>query len=321
MMPSTSTTRSNRHSASRPGAPRGFTLIEIMVAVTIVILVSAMAIVAVNSFVRTGRRSAEESNLRALSMALDQFKQSNKFYVPLVNDFSSLAGGPIRQRGPTEFTVRIAGQLEGSSDDPLPPLQFLSYESGNPTDPRYSELSLSYYLLGALGKEVDGIDGPGMTTPYETPRTLPWRSFMMQGRRIDPFYDASTDKSRVRAQDATGNPVTGAGSERQTRIVDRWGGAIRYYRWEPLFHVAVNPTTGRPTTPPNQVTQVGEVRDYCQPEMLGDPRANASLRSMKWAVVSKGPDGQINESNRSDPVNLDNIIMGEGGVIIEGGGS
>lgn len=292
-----------------------------MVAVVIVILVAAMAIVAVNSFVRTGRRSAEESNLRALAMAIDQFKQSFKFYPPLVNDFSTATGGPIRQRGPTEFTVRIAGQLEAAAEDPLPPLQFLSYESGNPTDPRYSELSLSYYLLGALGKDVDGVDGPGLTTPYEIPRATPWRSFAMQGRKIDPLYDASQDKTRVAAQDENGTPVVGTGSERQTRIFDRWGGAIRYYRWEPLFHVAVNPTSGRPTTPPNEVTQVGEVRDYCQPLFLGDPRANASLRPMKWALVSKGPDRQVNESNRTDAVNTDNVIMGEGGVIIEGGGS
>lgn len=300
---------------------RGFTLIELMVVVVIIILLAALTVVAAGSFIRGSRRSAEQQSLRSLCMATEQFEQRFKFSVPLVDDFDS--AGPV-VAGTDNDRVRIAGESARDPSDAAPQQAFLSYE--NPafedTTPRYSELSLPYYLVGVLSKKVDGVDGPGMTAPLATARGGPnnWRSFDKKGGTIQPLMDVSNDPSRLVRMDANGTPLTGVNSEQQSRLADRWGRAVRYYRWEPLFHVTGAAPAGRSGAPANNATQAGEVRDYNAPYFLGDPRENASLRPAKWALVSRGADGLINESNPNDAMNADNIVIIQGGSAIEGGG-
>lgn len=298
----------------------GFTLIEVMVVVVIAVLLAGLTIVAAGSFIRSSRSAAEQNTLRSMSIGVEQFEQRVGFAPPLVNDAS-----PVNARAATEFTIRQLGETanQNANDEEERVQRYLAYET-QPDELRMSQLSLPYYLLGVLGKEIDGVDGPGMTMPLISPQPSPWRSFSKTGTTIEPFFSPGDDKDRLAPSTPDGQPFTGADPVRQTRILDRWRSPVRYYRWEPLFHTnsgAVSP--GRTGAPGNEPTRNNEVRDYNAPFVLGDPRRteNAALRVAKWAIISPGPDRQIDETNASSAVNADNIMVIDGGSAIQGGGS
>lgn len=301
-------------------AQRGFTLIEIMVVVVIVVILAALTIIAAGSFVRSSRFATEQVVMRNLAMGIEQFEQRLGFAPPLVNDED-----PVNPRSATEVTVRIRGESTNQAlvGNPEPALKYLSYENTNfpETDPRYSELSIPYYIMGVCGKTVDGVDGPGMTTPLASPVESPWRSFAKSGSVIQPFFDPGADKTRLEPRNADGSLYSGANPERQTRFLDRWNAPVRFYRWEPLFHVKGTAAAGRTGAPANQPTQAGEIRDYNAPLVLGDPRNNPSLRSAKWAIISKGPDGVLNDQSAADRSNVDNVMIIDGGSAVTGGGT
>jgi prepilin-type N-terminal cleavage/methylation domain-containing protein len=58
-------------------AHRGFTLIELMIAVAILAIVSAIAVPAYNNYVREGRLGAMRQNLDTLRIAVEDFRLEN----------------------------------------------------------------------------------------------------------------------------------------------------------------------------------------------------------------------------------------------------
>lgn len=189
----------------RPGsARRGFTLIEVLVAILVIGIVLALILVAVNSAGSAAQKRAAQTTVVGLGQAVRQFEQQFGFPPPLVQDglqsmnagammvppaaldragTFNAAGAPIAV-APANNRIRLAATynpayernrrfLEGI--DPLgtgaPSQQDLinRYRADTPAwrlaNQRYSKYSLAYYLLGAMPAALDGVDGPGMVRP------------------------------------------------------------------------------------------------------------------------------------------------------------
>jgi len=69
------------HNSKRPDSQTGFTLIEVMIAVAIVGILSAIAVPAYNDHVTRGKIPDATSNLSAKRVQLEQFFQDNRTYV------------------------------------------------------------------------------------------------------------------------------------------------------------------------------------------------------------------------------------------------
>lgn len=84
----------------------GFTLIEILVTISIIAILSVIGIVAYSSVVRQGRDSKRQSDLRAIQSALEQYNSDQGFYPDAIsfgNPLSRPTGGtPYMNTIPTD---------------------------------------------------------------------------------------------------------------------------------------------------------------------------------------------------------------------------
>jgi len=253
---------------SGPGrGRRGFTLVEALVTFAIVIILAGLIFVAIGPAIRTARQSAQTQVLRSLKLGVDQFKQQFGFLPPLVNGEDPFVVLSANQR-----RLRLLGE---NPADPIGVLKFLRYEL-NPQAQRYSESSLPFYLMGNLGKDVGGVDGPGYNTPEQD------GSFSLLGPRHEPLYDTQ--------ETATDGP----GAARSIR--DRWNTPIRFYRWQPARFARGTAQAG----------QVDLMNTYV-PRAVGYWLSNPAVRSAGYAIVSLGADGRTDDRRpdaAGNPANL-----------------
>ncbi len=278
-------TNKERGSRGRGALRRGFTVIELSIVVLIIAVVATIAFVTFGRAIRGGREAGERLFLSNMKVAVEQFKQDHGFLPPLVNDNIAAVG---------EF--RLDSPLDRNTQQPL--VRDTAFLRGEvqPNAPRWSVFSLPFYVMGVMGSAQDGIEGPGFTKPLDD------GSFSRSGRKYDSYFDMGRDPARIRR-----NPTATLGQS-EVVVIDRWGkvssntswlplNTIRYYRWEPRFV---------PTGLPN----AGTVQNYNVPKVVGLPNLNEELRTAGFAIVSKGPDGRINDNppTQGAPENADNLV-------------
>lgn len=244
---------------------RGFTLVEAALVVIIIAVLAAILLVAVRAAMLDARRKGEQQLLTSLQLQIAHFKETFGFVPPLVRDE---APGPIT--GQDEVLVRSPAELRDATLD------------------RFSVYTLPYFLLGALPKDVDGIDGFGYTKPLAPLERSPgqWVSpFSKRGSKYEALADVTRDRNRIqRSGDA------------DVRLLDRWNRPIRFYRWENTFF-----TSGARQ---GEVDRWGIPRDLWPRDIFNGPGNDADkaaataarlpqLRSASYALVSLGPDGVI----------------------------
>ncbi|MGE3108306.1 MAG: type II secretion system protein [Phycisphaerales bacterium] len=262
---------------------RGFTLIELSIVLVIIAIMATLAFFVFGRAIRGGRESGERLYLNSLKVSVEYFKQDHGFLPPLVNDNINAAG---------EF--RLDSPIDRTTQQPLVRDRAFLQGLNNPGAPRWSVFSLTFYICGVLGADQDGVEGPGFTKPLDDGR------FSRSGRKYDAYFDSGRDPTRVRR-----NPTATLG-QTEVVLVDRWGkgaaraswlpnNTIRYYRWEPRFYPAGTPNAGK-------------VQNYNVPKVVGLPNANEELRNSGFAIVSKGPDGSINDSTPTAAANADNLV-------------
>lgn len=241
-----------RAEAARRGRG-GFTLAELLIVIAIIGVLSTLAFVVLSRALRTSRAAVERQTIIALRNGVESFKQEFGFPPPLVDDTD-----PVNM---TTGNPNVRGDAFLRSEEDV-------------NEPRYSTLSLPYYIFGLLGVKEDGVAGPGFTEPLRD------GTFSRRGRAYPSRMDVSSDGARLKRD--PGNAVRMA-------YVDRWGKAatssagwpavnsIRYYRWKPAFKDS------------------GALDQYLVPRAVGDPNVDIGLRSAEYAIVSVGPDGVTDE--------------------------
>lgn len=301
--------------AARRVAPRGFTLVEVVVVITLIVVLSALLLFSIGPSVKAARTASDTAFARSLGVGVEQFNQEFGFLPPLVDDFGGLPsapGGPIeRPTAPAVPFIRLKGDPSQPRNDANGQAQFLRHEVVRPDGADQSTLRMSYfslpfYLIGTAGEtdatdtqlnaRLDGVQGPGFTQP------LADGTFTRSGTTHAPMLSLSTLTERLQTLSGTSERTLG---DRQRR-------AVRYYRWQPTLHVAAganvpNVQVAFPgSAPTNDPTRAGQVRSYNAPTVfplgerkrlvsgqLQSPESVMTLqqRAARYAVVFPGLDG------------------------------
>lgn len=308
--------------AGRPGAPAGFTLIEMSIVLIIIVMLSSLVLVAASRAMQSARRSAERQTLVSLKQAITQFKNTFDMLPPLVHDnavltpetedpnppsapWPTFTGGSDLTVGPVDNpdgAYRVIAM--GQSKDPMRRANERAYLQGfdgtgsgsGPIvwDYRFSMYSLAYYLMGALdvidpdrNKPLDGAVGSKFTA------VAPDGTFTGRGKAYEAFFDVSQHARRLSSPG--GSPPNGA----RITFNDRWGRPIRYYRWEPRPAQA----GAAPGSPESRARTL-------VPRAAGDPRKNPELRSAGYALVILG-ENRYTDMRAPIEVGIDPVLDGD----------
>jgi prepilin-type N-terminal cleavage/methylation domain-containing protein len=112
--------------ATAAGRSRGFTLVEVVVVLAVVLLVSSLAVPVVSGYLQDGRRAQAEADVRKLAAALTRFYKDNGCYPSRYrtnNDLLSvLVSGPAVPAGNPwaaghQFATWASGASSGDSLD------------------------------------------------------------------------------------------------------------------------------------------------------------------------------------------------------------
>lgn len=117
---------------------RGFTLIEIMITLTILAVVSSIATVSYNGYIDTTKNASAASQLRTLSLIINEYFSENGSYPASLNDIDN--GGLLDPWGNPYQYLKFADNNLGSvrKDRNLVPLnsKFDLYSKGKDNDSR-----------------------------------------------------------------------------------------------------------------------------------------------------------------------------------------
>ncbi len=297
----------------RPGD--GFTLVEVVIMITLIVVLSALLLFAIGPAVKSARTASDQAFARSMGVGVEQFRQQFGFLPPLVDDFAAQSSppGPIENpTSPTPFIRLKTGDTPRlpNDNDAAKQAKFLRYEvmqpeGDNQTTLRMSYFSLPFYLLGTAGEndtdvmmnaKVDGVQGPGFTQP------LADGTFTRSGTRHEPMVSLAGLTERLQVLQGTTDRTFG---DRQRR-------GVRYYRWQPTLHVVTPPVApdvlvqAPGSAPINDPLLAGQVRSYNAPTVfpLGErlrltsgqlqPVAavmSPQQRSARYAIVFPGLDG------------------------------
>lgn len=283
-------------------ARRGFTLVEILFAVTIVGVLIGLLVVGLT----IGRRSASNSlgavTVNAMKIGAAEFTRECNIQIPLIKDYQidkAVTGERI-------YPVYLPSPLTG--DD----AKALRHEDGTPKDDpqrsppagwggateywdrRFSVAALPVYLAGVdetplfTGAKipVDGVPGPGIAKPnedgsFQIPENAkkPNATVKRVGQTFGPYLDTTKGGAKV---------TRGGTKGERFEIHDAKGVAYRYYRW-----LQGNPKSNPPY-------QVKTTADLNVPKVVGDAEKNPALRGSTAAIVWCGADGLYGDEPKSD---------------------
>lgn len=238
---------------------RAFTLIELLVSIFIIGILIGLLVVGMRQAFAAARRAATTQDVSALKVAVQTFKNDNGFLPPLVKD--GYAGSPDTS-GPL---ITVGSRTVPNVYSIANPVD-LEYLRGQSNDPkyRYSVYSLAYYIMGALDKDVDGLEGPGARTPKRD------GSFdRLNNDTYDAIFAPKTGGVVFAAWLPGDDPSTG-----RLELQDRNGVAYRYYRWQ------------QGTMDPND----DERGILNVPELVEVARDKTELGNAAFAIVAAGAD-------------------------------
>jgi hypothetical protein len=275
---------------------RGFSLVEIMFSLLVIFLLMGMIIVGVRHVWKKAKETGERAAVVALKQGADKFKEQFGILVPLVWD--NIPGlnyrvrfpqGPVSPTGTNVAKSPVVYLVSENAAQQAREDSFLRNQPrlANGPDLRFSVYSLPYYLIGALGKDVDGVDGPGF---LEVNRDGSFKvpEWMWSGnagtrpqklpRKFDSFFDARGGSRTVRYIDPT---------QWRVELQDGEGEPYRYYRWIR----GNNSIAGQPDS-------IVTLDDLNVPFVVGDPAENPKLRDADYAIVSAGPNDLYGDEDK-----------------------
>ena len=263
-MKHTTTTPNPRNPGPRGG--RAFTLVELLLMIIIVAILISLLVVGMHYAVSGAKRTAGVQDVGSLRVAVQSFKNDFGFLPPLVQDgYPSTPDttGPLRTLG-SRMTPNVYAFSDPSE------LDFLRNIPPQNEDYRFSVYSLSYYLMGALDKSVDGIEGPGGKAPKRD------GSFDFLGNAtFDAYYEPKAGGVNFAPWQSNDDPRDG-----RFELQDRNYKPFRYYRW----------VQGDPANP--NLKGVLNV-----PAVGGASKARSELGQAEFAIVAAGADKVFGDIN------------------------
>lgn len=234
---------------------RGFTLIELLITILIIAMLMGLLLVGFSHAIRVARRTAAGQDVASLRMGVEQFRNDFNTLPPLVKD--GFAPTPDGRKPPLVSAGKRLIPFVYSMGD-AEDLKFLRGERDEPRY-RFSVYSLAYYVMGALGSDVDGVEGPGAKAP-----------------KGDGTFDVLTNRTYKPLFDPkNGGLETVDAKEGRIELRDGNGQAYRYYRWAP----------GRTT---GSGSQKGILN---VPTLVAASKDAGEFGDAKYAIVAAGADG------------------------------
>ncbi len=278
-------------------AATGFTLVEILVVVSIVTILAGIVLTVMARALRTSETQATRNLLRSLSTAIEQFHADFGFYPPVLSDDTSLMSGPQRLTVVDDDRIPPAG-----ASDPQQALQELQRSRFN------SVFTLPVYLAGigdVTGSNVgssgeapneetirdDGMVGPGLRDPGPDrswggawDRTL--QKAPVAGRVFGPYVDVGSGRNvrLILDPNEAGDPVEAAGLY---LLTDRWGTPFRYYRKWPTRD---RDDPSKPSLDRIPVELFTEAERFTSDNPFADTASAAALLRAPYALLSAGKD-------------------------------
>jgi type II secretory pathway pseudopilin PulG len=238
---------------------RAFTLVELLVMIIIVTVLIGLLVVGMRHAFLGARRAAGIQNVNSLKVAVQSFKNDFGFVPPLVKD-----GYPTTPD--TTGPLRVAGSRTlpnvYSFSDPAE-LDFLQNNPPRAGDYRFSVYSLSYYLMGTLEKDIDGVEGPGARKPKRD------GAFdLLDNKTFEPYFDLKDTDIAFNAWQSNQDESSG-----RFELRDPNGVPYRYYRW----------AQGDPADPDRR----GVLN---APALVEAAKERAELGQAEFAIVAAGAD-------------------------------
>lgn len=276
---------------------RGFTIVELLISVGIIILLLSLLIVGLNRAVKAAQSANTATLLSSLKQSLIQFKEDVGYFPPVLDDGRNLF---------------------------LPP----DPEAGSYLDDAqlwHSRTTLADYLVGYGGEQADNADGLGIRHPG---RDGVWSATFVsggtglfaernqlggtggRGQVFGPYFELK-DERLLGSLDASGNVSfpgeNGFDPAAPKVICDYWGSPIRYYR---AIYMA-GALNQRYVTPTGGVAPSLWDVQLLQPSSFDSSEGSRyATQGADFALFSPGPDRQFFQDSFFDPseVNADNIV-------------
>jgi prepilin-type N-terminal cleavage/methylation domain-containing protein len=209
------TTRNTQHPISSIQHPRGFTLVELLVVITIIGILTGLITVAAVGAMKAAQRTRIKVEIDQMSTAVEEYKNKNGSYPPntvtdfgpdetLTNDQRLLILTDLkrhmkqafpRHRESDDLLARLAGlassgqQLAGGMTAGEAIVFWLSGASADPKYPISGEGGPSYPIPGlnqSQNRELDPLESRNWVFPFEVAR--------LGTRKADGFFDDSTGR-------------------------------------------------------------------------------------------------------------------------------
>lgn len=323
---------------------RAFTLVELLITITIIVLLIGILIPASSLVLGGARESANQTLLRTLADGAYSFSQDHRYYPPLLAP--DIANGVAHEMYAADHTdsSRTATERRDALEDirwhsvTTPAIYLLGLGD---LAPDASEISsppgwLSDENDPNYENRHDGAEGLGIRSPGPDrswggaagralseggrPRHRP--SF--SGRVYGPYIDPSIGETQVRAariedfttRTLTSPPLTESDVGRMGMlvIIDRFDAPIRYYKDWPERDLSASPvaTGEEPATlvdAPLELIAYASIRDYRDEDDEPTRLADNGLIGSPAAFLSAGADGRWGERAREE-IPQDDLLVG-----------
>ena len=318
-------------------ATRGFTLVELLITISIIVLLIGILIPASSLVLSGSRESANQALLRTLADGAYSFSEDHRYYPPLLAP--DTGGGLPSEMYAADHTdsSRTATERRDALEDirwhsvTTPALYLLGLGDLAPDAAEVSQPPgwLSDDTDPNFENRHDGAEGLGIRSPgpdrswggaVDRRRHRPTFS----GRVYGPYVDPTIGETQVRAariddfttRTVTSPPLSESDVERMGMlvIVDRFDAPIRYYKDWPERDLNATPgaNNDEPATlvdAPLELIAYASISDYRdardQPSRLPDNE----LIGAPAAFLSAGPDGRWGEREREE-LPQDDLLVG-----------
>jgi competence protein ComGC len=206
---------------------RGFTLVQMLIALAILATLTGMLIVAMTAARRATASAADGQTAATVTTGLESFSTSFDFVPPLVRDKAKSDAKTIDTVSVGGSNVSVVAVYTPAADGPFLRGETITIVQANPLaaeDLRYSTSALGFYLAGVLPHParstnpdvpIDLVTGPGIGRP-----TL---SGGFEKGSFGPYIEANSTSLKIIRNDDTTFPTA--------EVVDRNDVPVRYYRW------------------------------------------------------------------------------------------